>query len=154
LVDAYFFGNDFGTQLDLICGPRQFDEFIMPWFERFTEQGHRHGYQVILHSCGAIHRVIERLIDAGVDCLHPLQARARSMDAETLARDFKGRIAFMGGVDTQGLLVHGTPEDIRTEVRRLRAVLGPSLIVSPSHEAILPDVPPTNVAAMAEAARE
>jgi len=28
------------------------------------------------------------------------------------------------------------------------------LIVSPSHEAILPDVPPQNVAAMAEAAAE
>src|SRR5450759_1999454 len=29
-VDGFFFGNDFGTQLDLICGPAQFDQFIMP----------------------------------------------------------------------------------------------------------------------------
>jgi uroporphyrinogen decarboxylase len=70
LVDGFFFGNDFGTQRDLICGPAQFDRFVMPWFRRFTEQGHRHGYQVILHSCGSIYRVIDRLIDAGVDCLH------------------------------------------------------------------------------------
>jgi uroporphyrinogen decarboxylase len=59
----------------------------------------------------------------------------------------------MGGVDTQGLLVHGAPEEIKAKVRRLKAVLGPHLIVSPSHEAILPDVPPANVAAMAEAAQ-
>ena len=39
LVDGYFFGNDFGTQQSLICGPDQLDEFIMPWFRRFTEQG-------------------------------------------------------------------------------------------------------------------
>jgi hypothetical protein len=32
-------------------------------------------------------------------------------------------------------------------------VLGP-LVVSPSHEALLPDIPPENVAAMAIAARE
>ncbi len=154
LVDGFFFGNDFGTQLDLICGPAQFDEFILPWFRKFTDLGHSFGYQVILHSCGAIHRVIDRLIDARVDCLHPLQALARDMDADTLAREFKGRIAFLGGVDTQHLLVRGTPEEIRAEVRRLKATLGPRLIVSPSHEAILPNVPPENIEAMALAAVE
>lgn len=151
-VDGFFFGNDFGTQQDCICGPRQFDRFVMPWFRRFTEQGHRHGLQVILHSCGSIHRVIPRLIDAGVDCLHPLQAKARGMDAASLAADFKGRIAFMGGIDAQDLLPNGRPEEVRDAVRRVRDLLGPHVIISPSHEAVLPDVPPGNVEAMAEAA--
>jgi hypothetical protein len=53
------------------------------------------------------------------------------MDAETLARDFGGKIAFLGGVDTQRLLPLGSPEDVRREVRRVKAVLGPHLIVSP-----------------------
>ncbi len=153
-VDGFFFGNDFGTQLDLICGPEQFDQFIMPWFKRFTEQAHAHGYHAILHSCGAIHKVINRLIDAGVDCLHPLQAQAANMDAETLARDFGGRIAFMGGIDTQYLLVHGSPDEVKSEVRRVEKLLGPRLIVSPSHEALLPNVPPANLEAMAEAVME
>jgi len=153
-VDAFFFGNDFGTQLDLICGLPQFDQFILPWFRKFTDQGHRHQKQVILHSCGAIHRVIDRLIDSGVDCLHPLQALARDMDAATLARDFRGRIAFLGGIDTQNLLVNGSPQDIRDEVRRVKEHLGPNLIISASHEAILPNVPPENIAAMAETAAE
>ena len=152
LVDGFFFGNDFGTQLSLICGPEQFDRFIMPWFRKFTEQGHRHGHQVILHSCGSIHKVIPRLIEAGVDCLHPLQALATDMDAGTLAREFKGKVAFMGGIDAQDLMTSGTPEQIRAEVRRVKRLLGPNLIVSPSHEAILPNVPPANVAALAEAA--
>ena len=95
-------------------------------------------YQVVLHSCGAVHAVIERLIAAGVNCLHPIQALAKDMDAATLARDFKGRIAFMGGIDTQQPLTLGTPEQIRADVRRVRSLLGPNLIVSPSHEAILP----------------
>lgn len=153
-VDGFFFGNDFGTQLDLICGPSQFDQFIMPWFRRFTEQAHAHGYQALLHSCGAIHKVINRLIDAGVDCLHPLQALAADMDARTLARDFGQRIAFMGGIDTQHLLVHGTTEEVKREVRRVKGLLGPRLIVSPSHEALLPNVPPANLQALAEAAVE
>ena len=151
-VDGYFFGNDFGTQLDLICGPAQFDEYILPWFLRFTEQGHRYGYQVILHSCGSIYKVIDRLIEAGVDCLHPLQALAANMSAEKLSKEFGGRIAFLGGVDTQELLVRGSPADIRADVRRLKRLYGPHFIVSPSHEAILPNVPPENVLAMAEEA--
>ena len=149
LVDAFFFGNDFGTQRNLIMGPDHFDEFIMPWFRKFTEQGHRHGHQVILHSCGAIHKVIDRLIDVRVDCLHPLQANAADMDADSLAADYKGRIAFLGGIDTQDLLVNGSPADIAADVKRVKDILGPAFIVSPSHEAILPNVPPENVEAIA-----
>ena len=153
-IDAYFFGNDFGTQLDLMISPALFDRFIMPWFGKLTGQARRRGYQVILHSCGSIHRVIPRLIAAGVNCLHPLQAKAASMDASTLARDFGGRLAFLGGIDTQRILPHGSPAEVKAEVRRVKAILGPHLIVSPSHEAVLPDVPPRNIAAMAEAAKE
>ncbi len=153
-IDGFFFGNDFGTQRDLICSPEMFDVFIMPWFKRFTQQAHNHGYQAILHSCGAIHKVIDRLIDVDVDCLHPLQAKAENMDAETLSKDFNGQIAFMGGIDTQDLLVNGTPDEIIADVRRVKKLLGPNLIVSPSHEALLPNVPPENIEAMAKAAVE
>jgi uroporphyrinogen decarboxylase len=153
-IDGYFFGNDFGTQQDLILAPELFDEFVLPWFQRFTDQAQRHGYQVILHSCGSIYRVIGRLIDAGVNCLHPLQARAANMDAETLAREFGGRISFLGGIDTQDVLVNAGQEGVKKEVRRIKSLLGPRLIVSPSHEALLPNVPPENVVAMAEAALE
>lgn len=152
LVDASFFGNDFGTQRDLMISTRHFDEFMLPWIRRFCGQARAHGLQVIMHSCGSVYRLIDRLIDAGVQCLHPLQARAPGMDAGTLVRDFGGRIAFLGGIDTQELLIRGTPEAVREEVRRLKEVFGPLWIVSPSHEALLPDVPPRNVAAMAEAA--
>lgn len=153
-IDGFFFGNDFGTQRGLIFGLKQFDEFIRPWLERFVQQGHRYGHQVIHHSCGAIHDVINRLIDLGVDCLHPLQAKAANMDAESIAEDFRGRIAFMGGIDTQNLLVNASPEQVKEEVRRVKEILGPWYIISPSHEALLPNVPPENVQAMAEAARE
>jgi uroporphyrinogen decarboxylase len=51
-------------------------------------------------------------------------------------------------------MTHGTPDQIRADVRRVRKLLGPNLIVSPSHEAILPNVPPENVQALAETAME
>jgi len=153
-VDAFFLGNDVGSQLNLLCSVKEMETFFLPWLKRFAEQGHRHGYQVFMHSCGAIHPLIEKIIAAGVDCLHPLQAKAVDMEAEKLARDFKGRIAFMGGIDAQGLLTHGTPEQIRADVKRVRELLGPNIIISPSHEAILPNVPVENIEALALAAQE
>ncbi len=153
-VDALFFGNDFGTQRDLIISPGHFEEFFLPWIRRFAEQARRHGLQVMMHSCGSVHRLIDRFIDAGVQCLHPLQAKAGGMDAESLARQFRGKIAFLGGIDTQELLNKGRPVEILREIRRLRDLFGPCWIASPSHEALLPDIPPRNIAAMADAALE
>lgn len=153
-MDAYFFGNDFGTQLDLLISPALFRRFVMPYFAQFTELAKGHGYKVVLHSCGAIERTIPLLIDAGVDGLHPLQALAKGMDAENLARKYRGKLVFIGGVDTQQLLPFGTPEQVRAEVRRLKAILGPQYVVSPSHEALLPNVSVANLLAMAETARE
>ena len=153
-INALFFGNDFGSQLDLLISPEHFDRFVMPYFREFTNQAHRRGYRVVLHSCGAIDRVIPRLIEAGVEVLHPIQALAKNMDADSLARKYNGKIIFMGGVDTQQILPYGSTDDVRAEVRRLKQIFGPNYIVSPSHESILPNVSPENIAAMAEAAME
>jgi len=153
-IDAFFFGNDFGSQLDLLISPEHFDRFVMPYFRELTNLAHKYNYKVVLHSCGAIDRVISRLIEAGVEVLHPIQAMAKNMDAESLSRKYNGKIVFMGGVDTQRLLTFGTPEEVRDEVMRLKGLFGPNFIVSPSHESILPNVTPENIIAMAEAAAE
>jgi len=83
------------------------------------------------------------------DCLHPIQAKAANMSAEHLAEHFKGKVAFLGGIDTQDLLVNGTADEVRQDVLRVKKALG-SFIISPSHEAVLANVPPENIEAMAE----
>lgn len=151
LVDGMFFGNDFGSQNDLLIAPEQFTEFFLPWITKFSAQAHHHGYQSILHCCGSIYRIIDILIDAGVDCIHPIQAVAKNMDAEYLSKNFKGKIAFMGGIDTQHLLPEGTPEQVISEVNRVIKLLGPNIIIGPSHEALMPNVPFPNIKAISVA---
>ncbi len=153
-IDAYFFGNDFGSQLDLLISPEMFERFIMKYFTKLVNLAKSYGIKVALHSCGAVSKAIPYLIDAGVDVLHPVQAMARDMDADSLTKKYKGKIVFMGMVDTQRLLPFGTPQQVRDEVLRLRQLLGPNLIISPSHECILPNVPPENIEAMAKAVTE
>jgi uroporphyrinogen decarboxylase len=149
---AGFFGNDFGSQRDLLISPEMFERFIMPYYRQCIALIKSYGLKVVVHSCGAVDRVIPRLIEAGIDGLHPLQAKAAGMDAESLARKYGGKIAFIGGVDTQDLLPFGKAEDVRLEVRRLRSIFGGRCIISPSHEALLPNVGPEKLIAMADEA--
>jgi uroporphyrinogen decarboxylase len=152
-IDAVFIGIDLGSQLDLLVSPECFDRFLFPYIKELIDQAHRHGYFLVLHSCGSIYRLIPRLVGAGVDVLHPIQAMAKKMDAASLVQ-YNGKIVFMGGVDTQQLLPFGSPADVQKDVRRLVKLFGPNFIVSPSHETILPNVRPENVQAMAETAAE
>ena len=151
--EVMFFGNDFGTQRDLFISPELFRKFVMPSFKRLIAVGKKYGKKIMLHSCGSIYRIIPDLIDAGVDVLHPIQAGAAGMSADSL-KQFKNDLAFVGGIDAQSFFVNATPAEIKDEVRRVREILGPNIVISPSHEEILPNVPAENILAMAEAARE
>lgn len=152
-ADVMFFGNDFGTQRDLLISPENFRRFVLPSFKRLITVGKKYGKKILLHSCGSIYRIIPDLIDAGVDALHPIQAQAAGMSASDLAQ-YKNDLAFVGGIDAQSFIVNATPQEVRDEVKRVRSILGPNLVVSPSHEEILPNVPPQNTMAMARAAKE
>ncbi len=75
------------------------------------------------------------------------------MDAENLKNNFDN-LSFCGGVDAQELLVFGTAEQVREKVHELKKILPTGLIISPSHEAILPQIPPTNIESLFQAVRE
>lgn len=152
-LHAVLIGNDMGSQRGLMISPELVRRFVIPGCRRLTEQAHSYGLKVIYHSCGAISDIIPDLIDAGVDIIHPIQALAAGMEPEGLKEKFGDRVSFCGGVDTQELLVHGTLEDVRKKVEELKRLFPTGLILSPSHEAILPDVPPENIGALFDAVR-
>ena len=153
-LDAVLIGNDMGSQRGLMLSPDMVRQFIIPGCKRLVEQAHSYGVKVIYHSCGSIVDVIPDLIGAGVDIVHPIQALAAGMEPRGLKEKFGEQVAFCGGVDTQDLLVHGSPEDVRNKVKELREIFPTGLIISPSHEAIMPDVPPENIHALFEEAQK
>lgn len=153
-LSAAFFGNDLGTQLSLLISPDRFDEFVLPYLTEIVKGIKAFGLKTAMHSCGSIDLIIPKLIHAGVDILHPLQAKAAGMDAESLAAKYGGQLVFMGGVDTQELLPFGNSSQVKEEVLRLREIFQGKFIVSPSHEALLPNVPFENVMAMSEGAKQ
>ena len=147
-IHAILIGDDVGSQRGLMISPKLVSEFVIPGAKKLIDLAHSYGVKVLYHSCGSIVEAIPLLIEAGVDIIHPIQAKAAGMQPENLKAKFDGQVAFCGGVDTQELLPMGTPEDVRAKVRELRTIFPTGLIISPSHEALQDDVPPENVKAL------
>lgn len=147
-LDAVLIGNDFGSQQALMVAPENLRELVFSGTRRLVEQAKDYGLTVIHHSCGSIIPIIGDLLELGVDVIHPIQALAKDMDAPNLKKNFGGKAAFCGGVDAQHLLVNGSPEEVFLKVTELKQIFPTGLIISPSHEAILPDIAPANIEAL------
>lgn len=156
LIDVVAFGDDIGQQDREICSLALYRKLLRPYQERTVETIRAHSNaKIMYHTCGSVYRYIPDFIDIGINALNPVQVRARNMDPVTLKREFGGRIAFWGGIDTQRILPHGTPQEVCAEVRRMFEIMGPGggYIVASVHN-IQPDVPPENIIAMFDAARQ
>ena len=151
-LDIVLIGNDFGSQRGLMVAPQQLRDYVFDGTRQLIEQAHAYDLKVVHHSCGSIYDIIPDLIDLGADAIHPIQALAANMEAERMAAEFSDKVSFVGGVDVQELMVHGTPAEVEHRVRQLVELFPTGLVLSPSHEALLPDVPTANVKAMFEAA--
>lgn len=105
-----------------------------------------------IRSCGSFWPIIPDMIDIGLDILHPIQPEA--MDILKLKREFGADITFCGGIPTQYLLNDGTPEEVRSEVRRLKREMGKGggYILEPGIT-LQADIPFENVLALIEEAR-
>ena len=155
-IDIFFIGNDFGTQIGPMMGEAMFRRFMLPHLKRLIDLGHRYGLRVLMHCCGGFASLIPSLIEAGLDGLQSLQPSCVGMKPAKLKAEFGGEIVLMGSIDTQSVLIEGTPERVRTETKRILDIMVPGggYIASASHDYLLPETPLENVLAMFETIRE
>ena len=156
LIDIVAMGDDIGMQDRPVCSLDLYRQVIRPYQERVVAAIREETQAKILyHTCGSVYRYIPDFIDIGINALNPVQVSARHMDPERLKREFGGRIAFWGGIDSQHLLPCGTPDAVQAGVRRMFETMGADggYVLSAVHN-IQPDVPPENIIAMFSAARE
>jgi uroporphyrinogen decarboxylase len=152
-VDAVFFGDDWGFQDRLMINPKLWKELFKPWYKKFFQAVHDEDLQVWFHSCGNVLDIVKDLIECGVDVLNPLQPRA--MDLNALAKRFRGKLSFHGGIDCQFTLPKCTPEEVALEVKKHSRLLNTErggYIGGPS-TTIMPETPLENIIAMCEAFR-
>ncbi len=154
-IDIIWSASDVGIQTGMFCSPKLWRQRIKPWHRHHVEPFKQMGLRTRYHTDGAIAPIIDDLIEMGVDLLDPIQPKAAGMDAESLHRQFGGRISFYGGVDTQSLMPYGTPRQVEAEVIRLIELFGAEggYVVAASN-AVQPNVPIENILALYCTARD
>jgi uroporphyrinogen decarboxylase len=156
-ADVMMLGDDFAGQDRLLMSPKTWRKLIKPRLKELFDLLHdRSEAKLFLHSCGSVREAIPDLIEIGLDILNPVQVSAAGMDSAELKREFGKDLVFWGGgVDTQHVLPHGTPGDVRAEVRRRLDDLMPGggFVFNPVHN-IQGDVPAENLMAMWQTLRE
>jgi uroporphyrinogen decarboxylase len=155
-VDFCFYGDDVAFQNGPMMSMELYRKMVKPYHARlFSYIKSRTSAKILYHSCGSVVHLIPDLIEMGVDALNPVQVSAKRMDTQALKREFGKDLAFWGAIDTQRVLPFGSPQDVRAEVQRRIADLGPGggYTLCAVHN-IQADVSPENICAMYDAARE
>jgi uroporphyrinogen decarboxylase len=147
-VDGGYFGDDYGGQKNLLFSPRSWRRLIKPRLARLFAPFVEAGLPVILHSDGQIAAILPDLVEIGLTALNPVQPEV--IDHTWLRQTFGRQLAYYGGVSTQTVLPHGTPDQVRAAVSACVDTLAPEgtgLVVAPSHR-LMTDIPMENVEAL------
>ena len=148
-------GDDYAGNMNLMMSPAMFRKFIKPCLERFIKvvKESNPNTKVMLHSDGAITKLLPDIISLGVDVIHPLEPLVAT-DMPRLKEQFGNQVTFLGGIDISHAMP-GTHEEIlaETKLRISQLAAGGGYILAPSNH-LQADVPAQNVVTLFEAARE
>jgi uroporphyrinogen decarboxylase len=146
-------GDDYAGNLNLLISPAMFRKFIRPCLARLIKvvKEHNPNTKVMLHSDGAITKLLPDMISLGVDVIHPLEPLP-AVDFAAIKERFGSHLTFLGGIDISHAMP-GTREDVIEEVKRRISQLAPGggYILAPSNH-LQADVPPENVVTLFETA--
>ena len=142
-------GDDYAANDNLVFSPKLFRKMIRPCLERIitTIRTRRPDIKIMLHSDGAVAKLVPDFIEMGIDVLHPLEPVA-GMDPAQIKRTYGDSISFLGGVDISHALP-GSIADVRADVNRCIRDLayGGGYIMAPCNH-LQADIPPENVVEM------
>jgi len=100
-LDVVCVGDDLCHQEGPLMSLELYREIIKPYQQKYFELiKNSTRAKLHLHCCGAVHYILEDLIDIGVDIINPVQVSAEGMDPQRLKKRFGDRIVFWGGIDT------------------------------------------------------
>lgn len=155
-LDVFQLADDLAMQNGPYMSPQLYREMIKPYqveLFRFVKQ--LTPAKIYYHSCGSVTRLLDDLIDVGVDILNPVQISADGMETDQLKQRFGNKLSFWGAMDTTEILPNGTADNVRNEVRRIIHDLAPEggFVLASVHN-LQPDIPPENILAMFEAASQ
>ena len=125
-VDILLLDDDVAMPTGLIIGPATWREFFKPRLADVIRLAREVQPELIVfyHSDGDFTPLVADLVEIGVNVINPLQPDC--MDALAIKERFGDRLALWGTVGSAALWDHGTPAQIRAEVKHRIETLGPA----------------------------
>jgi len=132
-----------------------FGRFIVPHLKTMAQITHQHNKPFIKHLDGNTEIILPQLIDeVGIDAYHSIEPTA-GMDIVKLKQQYGERISLWGNIDCGEVLVNGTPDQIRENVKEIISAVAPGGgFVLASSGAITDAIPMEYLQAMFTAARD
>jgi uroporphyrinogen decarboxylase len=96
--DALWFWSDLCYRNGLLFSPRLARELALPHWQRLGRYAHEHGMRFMFHCDGNVSQLIPLLLEAGLDGIHPLEARAGN-DVRVYKRAFGDRLCLIGNIN-------------------------------------------------------
>jgi len=113
-VDLLSVHEDMAGTSGPLAGPKQVAEFIKPYYRRIWDMLAERGARLFdQDSDGDMNAVIPAFIDAGVNCMHPMEPAA-NMDIVKIRRQYGTKLAFYGGIDKH--VLRGSKAEIVAEL--------------------------------------
>jgi len=113
--DGLWIWGDVAYRSGPFISPGMYREFVMPHHKRLADAAHSKGCEVIYHGCGNNNKLVPLFIEAGIDCLQPMEVKA-GMDVRELKRDYGDVMSFMGNIDAR-LFQSNDREGLEREIR-------------------------------------
>jgi len=141
--------DEIAHNVGLMIRPDMFEEIFVPRMRRLIAPAKEHGKLVGLYTRGRLEKVLPILERIGFDIVLPMEPECN--DLVRLKRQWRGKIAFVGGIPLP-LLAYGSWEKIEETVREACTQLAPGGgYVLGASGPITEGVPPQNVWVMAQA---
>jgi uroporphyrinogen decarboxylase len=152
-ADVIILEGDLAFNTSTLMSPDQYRKFIKPYHEEIVSFCHEKGMKAVKHSDGNLWPILDDLVEAGFDGIHPFQPQC--MDIKEAKAHLTGKAAVVGNIDCSFLLPFGTVEEVDKNVRETIAAAAPGggYIISSSNS-IHPGCKPENYIAMVKAARK
>ncbi|NCO37022.1 MAG: hypothetical protein AUJ92_08635 [Armatimonadetes bacterium CG2_30_59_28] len=112
--DGILFSSDLCYRNGMLFSPASYRRYMVEYHREIASLCHENDMFLILHCDGDVREFIPLLIEAGFDCIEPLEARAGN-DVRELKPLYGGRISFFGNI-SMDVLATGDRHLIKHEV--------------------------------------
>lgn len=113
-VDVLWYSDDIAYTNGLLMPPDVLDQYFFPWLKKIGELAKKYNKPLIYHTDGVLWDVFDKIIECGVDAIHPIEPKA--MDIAEVEKKVGDKLCLIGNVDVD-ILSRGTKEEVRQIVK-------------------------------------